>query len=323
MKINTNNMRCGLFCGLILLLGVSCQKTVVGDEGTALETTTIHFIPEELDIDVEPASRAVLGETDIYCYAFVNNTLVEGYPAKQTEINNGVYSFIIPKSTNTRLCFVIKPDWLGWKTSSGNVIFDIWWMNREEIELYSSYSQWYDTSSEGVQTISASLNQQHYDIHLRFQFINFPSDPKDVIKDLYLTLSDAVGLNFSLDELLRLHSRKTGALINAACVLGAMAAGLRPGDARLERVNSYAESIGLAFQIVDDILDVTGDESALGKRTGVDAAHQKNTFLRFYPVEQAQLYADRLTRAAVEAVRDWPGSEMLCALAEWLARRKQ
>ena len=127
----------------------------------------------------------------------------------------------------------------------------------------------------------------------------------------------------SLDELLRLHSRKTGALINAACVLGAMAAGLRPGDARLERVNSYAESIGLAFQIVDDILDVTGDESALGKRTGVDAAHQKNTFLRFYPVEQAQLYADRLTRAAVEAVRDWPGSEMLCALAEWLARRKQ
>ena len=127
----------------------------------------------------------------------------------------------------------------------------------------------------------------------------------------------------SLDELLRLHSRKTGALINAACVLGAMAAGLRPGDARLERVNSYAESIGLAFQIVDDILDVTGDESALGKRTGVDAAHQKNTFLRFYPVEQAQLDGDRLTRAAVEAVRDGPGSEMLCALAEWLARRKQ
>ena len=119
MKINTNNMRCGLFCGLILLLGVSCQKTVVGDEGTALETTTIHFIPEELDIDVEPASRAVLGETDIYCYAFVNNTLVEGYPAKQTEINNGVYSFIIPKSTNTRLCFVIKPDWLGWKPVPG------------------------------------------------------------------------------------------------------------------------------------------------------------------------------------------------------------
>ena len=201
MKTNHIGMRHGILSILTLFMAVSCGESVVEDAAAPLETTTIHFIPEELDIDVEPASRAVLGETDIYCYAFVDNMLVEGYPAKQTEINNGVYSFIIPKSSNTRLCFVIKPDWLGWKTSSGNVIFDIWWMNREEIELYSSYSQWYDTSSEGVQTISASLNQQHYDIHLRFQFINFPSDPKDVIKDLYLTLSNAVGLNFSLDEL--------------------------------------------------------------------------------------------------------------------------
>lgn len=201
MKTNHIGMRHGILSILTLFMAVSCGESVVEDAAAPLETTTIHFIPEELDIDVEPASRAVLGETDIYCYAFVNNTLVEGYPAKQTEINNGVYSFIIPKSSNTRLCFAIKPDWLGWKTSSGNVIFDIWWMNREEIELYSSNTQWYDTSSDDIQTISTTLWQRHYDIHLRFQFTNFPSDPKNVIKDLYLTLSDAVGLNFSLDEL--------------------------------------------------------------------------------------------------------------------------
>lgn len=129
--------------------------------------------------------------------------------------------------------------------------------------------------------------------------------------------------SLSLDELLKLHSLKTGALINAACVLGALAAGLRLGDPQMEQVSTYAENIGLAFQIVDDILDCTGDEATLGKRVGVDAAHQKNTFLSFYSVEEAQFYAERLTRTAVNAVRGYPGSEMLCALAEWLATRKQ
>ncbi len=128
--------------------------------------------------------------------------------------------------------------------------------------------------------------------------------------------------SLTLDELLKLHSLKTGALMNAACVLGALAAGLRLGDPRMEQVSAYAENIGLAFQIVDDILDCTGDEATLGKRVGVDAAHQKNTFLSFYSVEEAQFYADRLTRTAVNAIRGYAGSETLCALAEWLAKRK-
>ncbi len=127
----------------------------------------------------------------------------------------------------------------------------------------------------------------------------------------------------TLDELLKLHSLKTGALISAASVLGALAAGVELTDPRMEDVITYAENIGLAFQIVDDILDKTGDAAALGKNVGVDAEHQKNTFLSFFSVEEAQFYADKLTREAVAAMHKYPDSEVLCAIAEWLATRKK
>ncbi len=126
----------------------------------------------------------------------------------------------------------------------------------------------------------------------------------------------------TLDELLKLHSLKTGALISAACVMGALAAGVRLDDKAMKDVITYAENIGLAFQIVDDILDCTGDEATLGKRVGTDAQHEKNTFMSFYSLEEAQFYADRLTQDAIDAVRKYPESDALCALAEWLAKRK-
>ena len=127
----------------------------------------------------------------------------------------------------------------------------------------------------------------------------------------------------TLDELLKLHSLKTGALISAAAVLGALAAGVALTDPRMEDVITYAENIGLAFQIVDDILDRTGDAEALGKNVGVDAEHEKNTFLSFYTIEEAQFYADRLTSEAVRSIRKYPDSDALCSIAEWLAVRKK
>ena len=127
----------------------------------------------------------------------------------------------------------------------------------------------------------------------------------------------------TVDELLKLHSLKTGALISAAAVMGALAAGVDLIDPRMEDVVTYAENIGLAFQIVDDILDATGDSEALGKNVGVDAERNKNTFLSFYSVEEAQFYADRLTRDAVSAIKKYPESETLVAVAEWLATRKK
>lgn len=127
----------------------------------------------------------------------------------------------------------------------------------------------------------------------------------------------------SLDQLLKLHSMKTGALINASAVMGALAAGVSFKDPRMEAVITYAENIGLAFQIVDDILDRTGDSTLLGKNVGMDAERQKNTFLSFYTVEEAQFYADRVTQDAVRAIRQYPDSEALCSIAEWLATRKK
>lgn len=127
----------------------------------------------------------------------------------------------------------------------------------------------------------------------------------------------------SLDQLLKLHSLKTGALISAAAVMGALAAGIDLTDPRMQDVVTYAENVGLAFQIVDDILDQTGDAKELGKNVGVDAEHQKNTFLSFFSIEEAQFYADRLTREAIDSIRKYQESETLCAIAEWLATRKK
>ena len=125
----------------------------------------------------------------------------------------------------------------------------------------------------------------------------------------------------SLDELLKLHSLKTGALISASAVLGALAAEVSLTDPCMEDVITYAENVGLAFQIVDDILDRTGTEQSLGKTVGGDAARHKNTFLSFYSIEQAHFYVERLTDEAVSAISKYPDSDILCSLAKWLAKR--
>ena len=88
---------------------------------------------------------------------------------------------------------------------------------------------------------------------------------------------DATGGNaIDLEELQRLHALKTGALLRASVRLGAIAAGV-DADARV-RLETFAEALGLAFQVRDDLLDVEGDSASLGKTAGKDAAQQKATF---------------------------------------------
>ena len=124
------------------------------------------------------------------------------------------------------------------------------------------------------------------------------------------------------EELLLLQARKTGALIRAAAQLGVLAAG-KPADGGEMRVAAgYADRIGLAFQIVDDVLDVTATEEQMGKSVGSDAGHNKNTFLSFCTVEQAIAEAERLSREAAELLVGYPGAERLRALAVFLADRK-
>ena len=125
----------------------------------------------------------------------------------------------------------------------------------------------------------------------------------------------------SVDDLRSVDVLKTGELIRCACQLGCIAAGA--DDKKLEAARVYAENLGIAFQIVDDILDVTSDEATLGKRVHVDEEHHKNTFLSFCTEEEAWLYAERLTADACRAIRLYPSSEILVSLAEWLLKREK
>ena len=95
-----------------------------------------------------------------------------------------------------------------------------------------------------------------------------------------------------------LHNRKTGALIKAAAVVGALAADA--SDEVIKTISNFARKLGLAFQIQDDILDFVGDESILGKPIGSDAQKKKTTYVTLLGIEEAKKKADEITREAVE-----------------------
>ena len=126
----------------------------------------------------------------------------------------------------------------------------------------------------------------------------------------------------SYEELLTLHANKTGALIRVAAQMGCLAAGCAVGSPEMAVAEGYAERIGLAFQVIDDILDATSTPEVLGKSVGGDADHNKNTFLSFSSIPEAEAYAERLTEEAVELIASYAGGERLIALARYLAVRK-
>ena len=127
----------------------------------------------------------------------------------------------------------------------------------------------------------------------------------------------------SLEELLMLHSHKTGKMIELSAVLGCLAAGYGEESDEFKCVRTYAQKIGLAFQVVDDILDVEGDEATVGKTLKSDAENQKTTFLSFFDIEKAKRYAQSLTQEAKIEISKIDNSETLCALAEYLVTRNK
>ncbi len=112
---------------------------------------------------------------------------------------------------------------------------------------------------------------------------------------------------------------KTGALLSAACVGGCLLAGADPEQ--YEAAEQYARSVGVAFQIRDDILDVEGNEQALGKNVGSDVKDGKITYVTVWGLEECRRKIDVLTQDALAAARRFADSDFLCALAEWLAGR--
>ena len=118
-------------------------------------------------------------------------------------------------------------------------------------------------------------------------------------------------------EVLDIQHRKTGALIRAACEMGVVCGG--GSSAQRTSARCYADRVGLAFQIRDDVLDVIGDAEKLGKAVGVDA--QKNTFVRLYGLESCQKLIETQTELACLALEDFENTTTLRETAEYLANR--
>ena len=130
----------------------------------------------------------------------------------------------------------------------------------------------------------------------------------------------AVGYDPDLAALEQMHRLKTGALIAVSVQLGALIAG---ADARTQhQLTQYARAIGLAFQVRDDILDVTADSHTLGKTQGKDAVDGKPTYVSLLGLEGAQALAGQLLDEAQSALHGLPKSDLLGGLARYVVMRE-
>ncbi len=131
---------------------------------------------------------------------------------------------------------------------------------------------------------------------------------------------EAEGKQIGLAQLKRLHAAKTGALLTASLVMGALVGEAEPKEIRaLER---YGRAIGLAFQIVDDVLDITSDTKTLGKPVGSDQEKDKSTFPRLLGIERSMAEAQKLIKQAKRALSSFgPAAEPLRALADYVVER--
>ena len=120
------------------------------------------------------------------------------------------------------------------------------------------------------------------------------------------------------DEVIAIQSRKTGALVNAACVLGVIAAG--GTDKQIQAAAGFAGLLGLAFQIRDDMLDVIGTQEEMGKGVGTDAT--KNTFVRLHGLEKCEELVNHYTAQAIDLLSVFPDAAYMTGLAQSLTERK-
>ncbi len=126
--------------------------------------------------------------------------------------------------------------------------------------------------------------------------------------------------NIGIETLHFIHSHKTGALLEASVLSGALLTGA--DEATLARLSRYAANIGLAFQIVDDILDITSTRDVLGKTAGKDVAAQKMTYPRLWGLEKSRQEAERLvTEAKAELAVYGEAAVPLQAIADYITAR--
>jgi geranylgeranyl diphosphate synthase type II len=130
---------------------------------------------------------------------------------------------------------------------------------------------------------------------------------------------DMAGASLSVKDLDQLNGLKTGALIVASLRMGAIAAGA--SDQQLEALTKYGECFGLAFQITDDVLDVTSTAAEAGKWTGKDAAHGKKTYPMLTSVEESLRRCETLVSEAIAALKDLDSDHLIGLVQGLLGRR--
>jgi farnesyl diphosphate synthase len=133
---------------------------------------------------------------------------------------------------------------------------------------------------------------------------------------------DSVGKALSLAELERMHQLKTGALLHASVLLGALA-GKSLTPAETAALDAYARATGLAFQVVDDVLDATADSATLGKTAGKDAADNKPTYVSILGLEESKALAETLRNDAHRALMPFgEKARRLREIADLIVQRK-
>jgi farnesyl diphosphate synthase len=132
----------------------------------------------------------------------------------------------------------------------------------------------------------------------------------------------SVGITLSLAELEQMHRLKTGALLRASVMLGALC-GRMQDAAETAALDAYAAAVGLAFQVVDDVLDATADSQTLGKTAGKDAVDHKPTYVSILGLEQSQALAQKLREDAHRALLPFgDNARRLRELADLIVQRK-
>jgi farnesyl diphosphate synthase len=131
---------------------------------------------------------------------------------------------------------------------------------------------------------------------------------------------DSVGKKLDLAGLKQMHAMKTGALLSCSVQMGGIAAKLNP--AQMQHLQNYSEALGLAFQIVDDVLDATADSQTLGKTAGKDAANDKPTYVTLMGLDYAQKAAKDLQETAIASLESFgPKAQALKDLALLVVNR--
>lgn len=172
--------------------------------------------------------------------------------------------------------------------------------------------------------VLADRRRNPQDAETRLQMIELLSQaagPAGMVGGQAIDLG-SVGLKLDQQALEFMHRHKTGALIEASVRLGALASA-RAEQPQLEALQTYAQAIGLAFQVQDDILDVESDTATLGKRQGADIARDKPTYPALLGLEAAKAYALELRDQALGALQGFDdNAEPLRALARYIVERR-